>query len=71
VLWESKGLLGHSAEMRERERQSLAVRGIQIYPRGSREVLYKPWTGSAHCTLRRDVLDSAKSLSGLEEKPSY
>jgi hypothetical protein len=38
----------------------------------------KPWDGSAHCTLRRDVLGSARSLSELkkfplclQKKPSY
>jgi hypothetical protein len=73
------GQKGHWVIVQNWERKkNLAVGGIQTLSCGSRAVPHNPGTGSVHCTLRRNVLDSARSLSGLEkfplcfqEKPSY
>jgi hypothetical protein len=48
---------------REREREKPGIRGVQTHPCGS----MNPGTGSVCGTPKRDALDSAGSLNGLEK----
>jgi hypothetical protein len=73
----AKGPLGHSTELREGEK-AWKLEGFRLAHVAVGQSHINLRTGSACCTPRRDVLDSARSLSGLEklpfhfqEKPSY